>query len=60
MERRPRLRLRRPARLAAELVLPHFLAAFDRDRSNDFQYILEGLYFMHSLVDEATSLNEEA
>ena len=45
--------------LTAELVLPHFLQAFDSDRSNDFQYILEGLYFLHSLVDEAESLNEE-
>jgi len=46
--------------LTAELVLPHFLAAFDRDGANDFQYILEGLYFLHSLVDEASSLSEEA
>ena len=46
--------------LTVELVLPHFLAAFDADKSNDSQYILEGLYFLHSLVDEATSLNEEA
>ena len=46
--------------LTAELVLPHFLAAFDVERSADFQYILEGLYFLHSLVDEAESLNEEA
>ena len=30
------------------------------DRSTDFQYVLEALYFLHSLVDEAESLNEEA
>ena len=45
--------------LTAELVLPHFLAALDADRSTDFQYVLEALYFLHSLVDEAESLREE-
>ena len=43
--------------LTAELVLPHFLQALDGDKSNEFQYILEGLYFLHSLVDEAESLD---
>ena len=40
--------------------MPHFLAALDGDRSTEFQYILEALYFLHSLVDEAESLKEEA
>ena len=45
--------------LGAELVLPKFVMAMDADRSTEFQYILESLYFLHSLVDESDSLEEE-
>ena len=33
--------------------------AMDADRSTEFTYILEALYFLHSLVDESDSLDEE-
>ena len=33
--------------------------AMDADRSTEFAYVLEALYFLHSLVDESDSLDEE-
>lgn len=45
--------------LGAELVLPKFVMAMDADRSTEFTYVLEALYFLHSLVDESDSLDEE-
>ena len=33
-----------------QVVLPHFLLSYQNDRSTDFAYILEGMFFFNGLI----------
>ena len=44
--------------LSESVVLPHFLHKFQNDRSTDFAYILEGMCFFNTLVQNSTDLDE--